>query len=271
MKKEMSLRKISSTEDRAKAQLHKSILSKRKTLTTWLTKNEMLRVELEMVKQEYDVRVGSLYLKDNQLDLEIIKYRNIKSLMEQGISFEKAVEALQETYYAEQLEMEQEAERMRFEEVIFHKREEITDESLLLDIKKLWKQLITKFHADLVQDPEEKMRRNEIMKQINLAYEEQDIDKLKRIEHDEYVSSPHENSIENLEKMLVNIENDIIHQIHFYHEQRMSEWYSWKKRIAYAKKKSVDVFKDIERKLLDDIVKKYEIVNQLKRETEGVI
>lgn len=269
MKKPTSLRKVATPEDRAKAQIQKSILSKRKILTTWITKNEMLKVELEMVKQEYDVRVGNLYLKDNQLDLEIIHYRNILSLMQEGKTYEKAVDALKETYYAEQLELEQEQERMRFEEVIFHKREEVKEPSVLVDIKKLWKQLITKFHADLVQDTDEKIRREEIMKKINLAYEEQDLEKLKRIENETYVTDYTESDLKRLEEILVHIENDIIHQIHQYHEQRMSEWYSWKKRLDIAKKKSIDIFKDIERRLLDDIVKKYEIVNMLKKEVEG--
>lgn len=269
MKKPTSLRKIATPEDRAKAQIQKSILSKRKILTTWITKNEMLKVELEMVKQEYDVRVGNLYLKDNQLDLEIIHYRNILSLMQEGKTYEKAVDALKETYYAEQLELEQEQERMRFEEVIFHKREEVKEASVLIDIKKLWKQLITKFHADLVQDHDEKHRREEIMKKINLAYEEQDLEKLKRIENETYVTDYTESDLKRLEEILVHVENDIIHQIHHYHEQRMSEWYAWKKRLDVAKKKSVDIFKDIERRLLDDIVKKYDIVNMLKKEVEG--
>lgn len=267
MKSNTALRSVQTAEERAKSQLQKSIESKRQFLTRWITKNEMLRVELEMVKQEYDVRVGSLYLKDNQLDLEIIKYRNIKSLMEKGSTFEDAVQTLQNTYYAEELEMEKEQEKMRFEQLIYEKREAVQDESVIKNIKSLWKKLITKYHADLVQDSSEKEKREKIMKQINLAYEEQDLDKLQRIERDEYSIFPAERTVEKLEEILVQIENDIIKQIHEYHEQRMSEWYSWKKRIAQAKKQNRDVFKDIERKLLDDIIRKYELVNSLKQET----
>ena len=268
MKNKNLLRVVRTAEDREKSHIQKSILSKRKILTTWITKNEMLRVELEMVKQEYDVRVGSLYLKDNQLDLEIIHYQNVVSLMREGKTYESAVDSLKETYYAQQLELGKEEERMRFEELIYQKREEVKDESILFDIKKLWKTLITQFHADLVQDPEEKQRRESIMKQINLAYEELDIEKLKRIKSETYIHTPTETSVAKLEEILVQVENDILHQIHEYHAQKMSEWYTWKKRIAYAKKRSIDVFKDIERRLLDDIVRKYEIVNELKRETE---
>lgn len=259
-----------SPEEKEKRLLQKAILAKKSILTRWITKTEMLRVELEIVKQQYDVRVGSLYLKDNQLDLEIIHLRNILSLMEEGMSFEQAKESLQKTYYAEQVELEKKQERIRFAELFVSKREEVKEDSIVIDIKKLWKQLIAKFHADLVQDPEEKTKRDNIMKQINLAYETLDLDALQRIDNESYIENYKETTVTRLEEILVALENDISKQIHMYHTLRMSEWYAWKKRLDYGKKKAIDIFKTMENKLLDDIVRKYEILHDLQARTEEI-
>lgn len=257
-----------SKDEHQKKQIQQSILAKKKRLTVLITKNELLKIELEMVKQEYDVRVGNLYLKDNHLDLEIIHYRNILSLMNEGLTYEQALRQLSQTFYAEQLRIEKAKEEMRQEEEIFQKREEVAPETSLVDIKKLWKRLIAKFHPDLVLDKQEKKQREEIIKQVNKAYEEYDFAMLQKLEQNIHIDSYQESTLQKLEEILVQIENEIIEQMALTEELLLSEWNGWKKRIDKAKRKSEDVFKDIERKLLDDIVKKYAILNQLKKELE---
>ncbi|CAN5199363.1 hypothetical protein BH11PAT1_BH11PAT1_2070 [soil metagenome] len=256
-------------ESTKKKQLHKSIVSKRERLTRLITKNEMLKVELDMVRQEYDVRVGSLYLKDNQLDLEIIHYKNIVQLMDEGKSYEEAVKALEETFYAEQLIIEKEKEKIREEEEILIKREAQEPEAVIEDIKKLWKRLIARFHPDLVQETGEKKRSEEIIKQVNRAYEEYDFALLQRIENDSHIETFEESTLEKLEEILVAVENEIITQMALTEELKSSEWVAWKNRIAYARKRNIDIFKDIERKLLDDIVGKYAILNKLKAQVSS--
>lgn len=257
-----------SQDVKQKKELQQSILAKRKRLTALITKNELHKVELEMVKQEYDVRVGNLYLKDNHLDLEIIHYRNILHLMEQGATFEQAVRQLSETFYAEQLRIEKEKEEIAKEQEIYNKREEQTTEVSLSDIKKLWKKLIARFHPDLVMDSEEKKHRETVLKQVNKAYEEYDLDLLQKFEQDIHIQKYEETTIEKLQEILVQIENEIIEQIRLTEELMMSEWNGWKKRIDKAKKKNEDIFKQIERELLDDIVRKYAVLNKLKKEIE---
>lgn len=264
----MMLVNQSSRESTKKKQLQKSILSKRERLTRLLTKNEMLKLELDMVRQEYDVRVGNLYLKDNQLDLEIIHHKNILHLLNQGTTYEDAVKELHETFYAEQLEIEKEKQKIKMEEEILHKREQSHPEEVIKDIKRLWKRLIAKFHPDLVQELGEKRRREEIIKRVNRAYEEYDFELLQRIENDAYIQTYQETTVEKLEEILVTIENEIIKQMALTEELKSSEWVSWKNRIAYSRKKNLDIFADIERELLDDIVKKYAILNELKSQVE---
>jgi hypothetical protein len=258
---------ISTTKETTKRkQLLGVIKKKRVALKQLILKNEMLRVNLDMARQEYMVKVGSLFLKDNTLDLEIIRLRNILHLMEQGISYGDAVEELSQTYYTEQLQFEREKEKIRFEEEIFMKREEHKP-LISSDLKKLWKRLIAKFHPDLTQNLNEKNKRNTIMKQINKAYEEGDYDQLLRIEKEH--AATRETSIESLEEILLTLMKDIDEQAQTYHELRQSEWHDWMIKIDYAKRRNKDIFGDTERRLLDDIVAKFDVIKSLKREIQS--
>src|SRR5258708_7266000 len=104
---------INSREEKEKRILKKLIQKSRQKLVTAITKTEILRVELEMVKQEYHIRVGSLYLRSNQQDLEIIYYKNLLELMHDGYTFDEAVKKLDTTYYGQQKKLEEEKEKLK--------------------------------------------------------------------------------------------------------------------------------------------------------------
>lgn len=244
--------------------LLKSITKKRQLLQKLVVRSEMLKVRLDMLKGEYMVKIGSLVLKDNHLDLEIIQLRNILHLMEEGKSYEEAVNEISRTFYTEQLEIEKEEEKIRMEKETLEKREQQHSDEIVIETKKLWKKLIALFHPDLVMDNEEKKKREDIMKQINKAYEEGDISKLASIERDHTLSQ--DTPTENLEEILVQIENEIVAQEKFYQELKESEWYRWDLKIQRTKKTLDDIFKDVEKKLLNDIVAKMDILKSLQEE-----
>lgn len=265
----ISILPIRTHNNTKKKKLKERILKKRRQLTLSITKVEMLRVKLDMVKQEYDVRVGNLYLKGNQQDLEIIYYRNILQLMKEGLSYEDAVRKLNETYYGKQRKLEHEKEQIQYEEKIYKKRAESQFNPNDKSLKNLWKYLVGKFHPDLVQDSTEKKRREVIMKQINRAYEEQDYENLKRLENEVHIDTYEESTLGKLEQILVEIENEIIQQAVYLRELRTSDWFAWKVKIENAKKRNTDIFADIERGLLDDIVRKYAILRTLKAQVKS--
>lgn len=236
------------------------------------TRYEMLKMDLEIVEHTYKARIGRLYLKDNQLDLEIIRYKNIIQLMKTGLSFGAALKKIEDTFYAEQIRLDHENEEIEMDEEIVAKRKDVSDR-IVEDIKTLWKKIIFKFHPDLVSDPAAKAQREEIMKRVNKAYSENDYETLKKIETQHYYEKIGESTVEELEMILVDLENSIIHIRQQYTELKQSDWYNWKIRIEKAKKKNEDIFKDLENDLLDDIVKKINILNNLKKEIghEGTI
>lgn len=250
-------------EEKIKKRLQESIFRKRKVLEVWTEKVESLKLDLDLVKNEYTVRIGYLFLKDNQLDLEIIQYKNLKRLMDEGMTYDEAVRAEEDTFYNEILRMQKEQEKIEGEKILFEKRNDVSEE-IQADIKILWKKLIRKFHPDLVTDPEEKLQREDLMKKINQAYAEADIETLQSLEDHLQTDNIEESTIERLEKILVDTGNLIQNAKETFKELRVSEWYGWKKRLEKAKKERVDIFAEMERNLLDDIVKKIEVLQQLR-------
>lgn len=260
----MNTRLIISSEEKKKKDLQNSIARKQKILEEWMAKVEMLRIDLDMVQREYHVRVGRLLLRDNQLDLEIIQYRNLLALLKEGISYDEAIKQEKDKFYHEFYSIHEEEAKLHEDQELIQKNNTISDE-LLQQIKNLWKDLIRKFHPDLVTDPKEKSQREDIMKKINKAYAEKDLETLQQIAQHTFVSSNTIVSIETLERLLVQIENMIISLKMEYKELRISEWYGWKEKIAKAKKEQTDVFADLEESILDDIVTKKHILEELKQ------
>lgn len=253
------------TTNKRKQQLQKSIEQKKQILVLWNEKIELLRMDLDLIKHEYDVRIGYLLLKDNQLDLEIIQLKNLKRLMEEGMTYEEAVAYEEDKFYSEILRMQEEAKRIEEEkemlENIYNVSEEIAE-----DIKTLWKKLIRTFHPDLVQNLEEKHQREEIMKQINAAYAARDLEALQKIAVSNITPSIREMTVEDLEQALVDLENTLIRAKEEWEELKESEWYIWKIKIEKAKKTKEDVFAPLEKSLLDDITRKITIAQSLRAE-----
>ena len=254
-----------SKEDKIKKQLQVSIKKKRKTLELWMEKVESLRMELEEIKSIYNIRIGYLLLKDNQLDLEIIQHKNLKRLMDEGMTYEEAIKAEEDTFYNEILRMQKEQERIAEEKTFFEKRQELPPD-IAENLKMLWKKLIQTFHPDLVTDKKEKEKRENIMKQINKAYAEGNMEILQQIENNMHVEKIDESTISKLEQILVETENLIRDMNAEFLILRKSEWYDWKKRIEKGKKENRDIFADLERRLLDDVVEKIAILKKLKIE-----
>lgn len=257
-----------SEDDLMKKTLHLSILRKRKMILLLTEKVEILNMELDIIKREYHVRIGRLYLKDDQLDLEIIRYKHIKSLLENGYTYDQAIRKINEQYYAEKKVFDVRNDQILHDEEVLMKRK--VSENVSQDaIKSLWKKLLFQLHPDLTTNNEEKKKREIIMRKINLAYTENDFEKLKNIENQHYIEPPEETTIENLEKTII----DLVIRIEYLQDKNKellaSEWNMWRKKSLKAKKDNKDIFKQLEEQLLEDIVRKISIVNTYRQEFDN--
>ena len=253
--------------DKHRKQLLSSLKKRRAVLQKMVVRTEMLRVQLDILKREYMVKIGSLVVKDNHLDLDIIRLRNILRLMLEGKTYDQASEELAKTFYAEQLEIEKEEETIRLAERVFEKARLKQSDEIQASIRTLWRKLISQFHPDLTQDIQEKRRRESVMKQINMAYEIGDIQSLSKIERDHTVLT--ETPTVGLEDLLLKIENEIIEQDKQFATLKQSEWYKWHITISRTNKTLDDIYAHTEKRLLNDIVAKMEIVKGLKKEIEA--
>lgn len=253
-----------STEEKIKKNLEQSISKKRKQLAILTKKLDLLNSELETVRQEYEQRIGKLYAKDNALDIEIIKYKNIARLIEEGVSLNEARKELDDFWF-NNIEKDFSYNDPTFNENI-DLSQNIPQDTTPVELKKLWKKLILEFHPDLVTNTKEKEKRENIMKKINKAYKENNLDALRLLESKLFIEEADPTNINQLEYVLVEIENLIIGLTKQYKSLKLSEWFVWQKRIKKAEKEKKDIFIELEKSLIEDIVGKTKILKNLKQQ-----
>ena len=222
-------------------------------------KVEQLKIDLVVVKQEYDIRIGRLYLRMDELDLEILKFKKVEDLLKRNFSLEEAKKIVEETLKAKQKIIDEEYAKLNEEEEIIEKRKNIP-ENEKEELKKLWRRLAHKYHPDLARNEEDRKKFEEIMKKINKAYADGDLEALKAIEQ-EHIEDSDSISAELLKTKLQDIENAIVRLEKEYSVLKKSEWQVWKNNIDEAKKQGRDLLLELEQKLLDDISAK-EIILQ---------
>ncbi len=127
------------------------------------------------------------------------------------------------------------------------------------ELKKLWRKLAHKYHPDKVGGNEE------IMKKINKAYAEGDLETLRAIDQSGAGNGVETQTIEALKSKLVGLETSIkkIHQE--YELLKKSEWFILKENIEKANKHSRDILSELADKVLSDIAKKGNQVSELKK------
>lgn len=247
------------TEEKTEELLRKTVDRKRKVLIKLTEKLELLKVDLLKIEEEYNGRVGRLYVKDNLLDLQIIRYKKINELMDCGLTYNEAVLEMEENYRADKEQIDEESKR--FEEYQEIMDNELSDEAII-NIKKIWKKLVHKFHPDLITDLQDKKNREELMKKINKAYKEGDYKTLKNIEDKELIEVSVDSDKNMLLKLVVKMENAALRAQNELKELRRSQWYVWYKKNKEKKEK---LLKDMEKKIIEDIVRKQFILDKLKQ------
>ncbi len=240
--------------EKEQQRLQKVIEKRKKALFTVTEKYEELEMRITAVQQEYNRRVGTHYIRDNALDLQIIQYKKINSLMDKGLSYEEALKEVKKQFR----KSDESDESFFFDMSAFEETEGEEKE----DIKKLWKKLVHLFHPDLAQSPDDRKNREEIMKQINIAYRKHDYATLAQIHEKQSIEHIEDYSVEQLHNVYSTIENAIIRIAANYQSLKKSQWYSWLKKSKEEKDK---LFDKMELEILQDIVVKDRFLYNLKQ------
>lgn len=241
-----------------KRELQEAILEKEKLLIELIEKIEHFKIDLSVVKQEYDIKIGRLYLKLDETDLEILKLKKIEDLINKGFSFEEAQKFVEDTLKKRREQIEEEYKKLNEEEKNVEKRKTISHEEQE-ELKKLFRKLAHKFHPDLTGGDDT------MMKKINKAYADGDLETLRAIDQGEDPGGVDIKTVEELKNKLVNLEESIKKAQYEQEQLKRSEWAILKESIEKAKKQERDILSELAEKVLEDIAKKKNLIDELKK------
>ncbi len=241
-----------------KRELERAIAEKEKLLVAILEKAEQLKIDLSVLKQEYDIKIGRLYLRLDEVDLEILKFKKIEDLLDRGFSFSEAQKIVEETLKKRREQIKEEYHKLDEEEKDFESRKIISADEQE-ELKKLWRKLAHKYHPDLAHGNEE------MMKKINKAYAEGDLETLRAIDREKSGADIETSTIEGLKAKLATIEKSIEKSNSDFEVMRKSEWAILKKNIETATGQKRDLLNELSEKVLTDIAKKENQLDRLKK------
>lgn len=146
---------------------------------------ESLRLELGRFEVEYHARVGRLYVELDKLELQIDEYRaRIRMIREKGLSASDIDELLnvefgerraKASFYEHQTnEFREEHERQTSKTPLSDEEEG--------ELKALYRKLAKIYHPDLAGSEEERAEHQKIMAEINNAYAEKNLERLRALE-----------------------------------------------------------------------------------------
>ena len=241
-----------------KRELQEAILEKEKLLIELIEEIEHFKIDLSVVKQEYDIKIGRLYLKLDETDLELLKFKKIEDLINKGFSFEEAQKVVEDSLKKRREQIEEEYKKLNEEEKDIERKKHISQEEQA-ELKKLFRKLAHKFHPDLTGGDDT------MMKKINKAYADGDLEALRAIDQGEGIGSVDIKTIEELKNKLAKLEESIKKALYEQEQLKHSEWAILKESIEKAKKQKRDILSELADKVVEDIAKKENQLAELKK------
>jgi len=255
-------------ESKENQDINKKIVNLKKKLINLTEKYEQLKNDLIIVRQEYEIRIGRLYLKIDELDLEILKNKKIEELLKENYSKEEAIRIVEESLKIRQEKINREFGKYEEEEDLIEKEKNISKEDKE-ELKKVRRELLFIYHPDLTTNTDDRKKCEEIMKKINEAYSNSDIEALKKIQLEHLNISENYDSQSKLMNKIKNLENAIVSINNEYLLLKKSEWYIWKFNIKKAKGYGRDLLAELEEKLIEDIAVKENYLYESQKKYES--
>ena len=241
-----------------KRELQEAILEKEKLLIELIEEIEHFKIDLSVVKQEYDIKIGRLYLKLDETDLEILKFKKIEDLINKGFSFEEALKVVEDTLEKRHEQIDEEYKKLNEEENDIEKRKNISKVEQE-ELKKLFHKLAHKFHPDLTGGDDS------MMKKINKVYADGDLEALRAISQSDEIGNISIETIEEMKNKLARLEESIKKALSDQEQLKHSEWAILKESIEKAKKQKRDILSELAEKVVEDIAKKENQLDELKK------
>lgn len=244
-----------------KRNLRRAIAEKEKLLVSILEKLEQLKIHLSLLKREYDIRIGRLYLRLDEIDLEIVRYKKIADLLAKGYSDSEAMRKIDEVVEKRREEIKDEYKKINEEERERKGQWDVSRDERQ-ELKRLWKKLAMQYHPDITHGD------GEMMKKINKAYADGDLEVLRAIERNVTPEDTEVTTIETLREILEKLEQSVVKAEYEYRTLKKSDWFKLQENIKHARTKKRDLLGELTDKLLTEITLKENQLTELKSKYE---
>lgn len=241
-----------------KGELERTIYEKEKFLLVILEKVGQLRIDLSLIKQEYEIKIGRLYLQLDEVDLEILKFKKIEDLLAKGFLFSEAQKIVEETLTRRREQIKEEYHKLDEEKQDFENRKDVSIHKQE-ELKNLWRKLAHKYHPDFSHGDEE------MMKKINKAYAEGDLETLRAIDREQSRGGEEISTIEGLKAKLASLNKSIEKASMDFEVMQKSEWATLKKNIDAVAKQKRNLLNELSENVLTDLAKKKNQLSALKQ------
>ena len=232
-------------------ELKKEISIKEKELAEIITDTENLKNELSILKQKYDSEIGRLYLQLDEIEIEISQFKTIEELVEKWLSREEAEMIIWERTRKEQEKIQKQYSAIQEQEDEIEKRKKISDEEQK-ELKQLYKKLALKFHPDMYNGDDT------LMKKINQAYEQNDLEALRLLDQTDSLWDTLRNWLEDLVNRLEKLNKLIENKAKELEDLKNSEWYVFHENLHQNK----NLLGELKEKIVSNInLKKKELIS----------
>lgn len=177
------LRVVPSADDLAFQRLMVVIEAARGRAAALQTELETLRDDLGRLELTYQAQTGHLFVELNRLRLACDEYRQrIALLRESPTTADDALDASIDRLFRERRQgLDDEAEEVRRSQRAEADQRDDPIPETEAELRRAYRALARRHHPDLVQDPDERERRERQMARINAAYRDRDLDTLRTL------------------------------------------------------------------------------------------
>ncbi len=261
-------------------EITEEIGEKRTTIAELSEEIANLKNELATFEVEYNVRIGVLYIKLDELELGIKEYQKrielLKTRKDRNLAdIERIIEELYKDDY-EKIKKEKDEASQHEKEYEAVKDKPTLDEQSEKRLKTLYRELAKKYHPDMARTGEEKEQFHKIMSEINDAYNNKDLNRMDELADEltepekTYFDESFEEELdrlmhesEKLDEIISNLEDELA-------ELRLSDAYRFKMRADEAEEEGRDLFEEMKEGLQYKIKSKEDELARVKQEFKNL-
>lgn len=183
-----SIVKSQTPEEREYARYLGEIEMRKRRVAELQTELELLKEDLGRFDAEYHVRVGTLFVELDTIQLSISEYefRIARLLADLDIPNDELEQETRSRFSDQRDEIHHDEEKTRRYQHAFHedRQRPKLDDATETALKSLYRELAKRFHPDLARTELERQQLEVVMKRINAAFHERDVNSLQSLKNE---------------------------------------------------------------------------------------